>query len=222
VGWCSWTTLPAAVQPPFEPGGERLAAGEGVSDAPAALRKRRGAEEGGGRGYGEAQSAGGAGGVAKSMRGYLAPTEFSLVGTYIWIWVGHGRSPYLAGELKVPHTQGLKLSPKQKHQKATLAELLSPAIRKAVALLLQGQDLARPRERLSWDYLAWPQRPPSKLYFSSLPTSPVRTQPSSDLSGPAKGLRVGPGPTGASWPRLVSPCWSITSGLRLGMGYARR
>ena len=63
--------LPAAVQPPSEPGGERLAAGEGVFDAPAALRERRGAEEGGGRGHGEAQSAGGAGGVAKFMRGYL-------------------------------------------------------------------------------------------------------------------------------------------------------
>jgi len=71
VGWCSWATLPAAVQPPSEPGGERLAAGEGVSDAPAALRERRGAEEGGGHGHGEAQSAGGARGVAKSMHGHL-------------------------------------------------------------------------------------------------------------------------------------------------------
>ena len=76
MGWCSWTTLPAAVQPPFEPGGERLAAGEGVSDAPAALRGRRGAEEGGGRGHGEAQGTDGAGGVAKSMRGYLAGLHF--------------------------------------------------------------------------------------------------------------------------------------------------
>jgi len=62
------------------------------------------------------------------------------VATYIW--VGHGRSPYLAGELKALQAQGLKLSPKQKHQKDTLAELLSPAIRtmrtSAVALLLQG------------------------------------------------------------------------------------
>jgi len=72
VGWCSWTTLPAAVQPPSEPGGDHLAAGEGVFDAPAALRERRGAEEGGGRGHGEAQGKDGAGGVAKSMRGYLS------------------------------------------------------------------------------------------------------------------------------------------------------
>ena len=67
----------------------------------------------------------------------------------IYVWVD--------GELKAPHTQGLKLSPKQKHQKDTLAELLSPAIRtmrtSAVALLLQGEDLARSRERLSWGHL---------------------------------------------------------------------
>ncbi len=40
----------AAVQPPSEPHGERLATGEGVFDAPEALRERGGAEGGGGRG----------------------------------------------------------------------------------------------------------------------------------------------------------------------------
>jgi hypothetical protein len=42
-------------------------------------------------------------------------------------------------ELKALQAQGFKLSPKQKHQKATLAELLAPAI----FLLRQGQDLAK-------------------------------------------------------------------------------
>jgi hypothetical protein len=68
----------AAVQSPFEPGGsavrlcsDHLAAGEGVSDAPAALQERGGAEGGGGRGYGEAQGTAGARGVAKSMHWHL-------------------------------------------------------------------------------------------------------------------------------------------------------
>jgi len=64
--------LPAAVQPPFEPGGKRLAAGEGVLDAPAALRERGGAEGGGGGCHGEAQGRAGAGGVVKSMHWHLA------------------------------------------------------------------------------------------------------------------------------------------------------
>jgi len=42
-------------------------------------------------------------------------------------------------ELKALEAQGFKLPPKQKHQKATLAELLTLAI----FLLLQGQDLAK-------------------------------------------------------------------------------
>jgi len=70
--------LPAAVQPPFEPGGsavrlcsDHLATGEGVSDAPAALRERGGAEGGGGRGHVEAQGTDGSRGVAKSMLGQL-------------------------------------------------------------------------------------------------------------------------------------------------------
>jgi len=64
--------LPAAVQPPSEPCGEHLAAGEGVFDAPAALRGRGGAEGGGGRCHGAAQRTDGAGGVAKSMHEHLA------------------------------------------------------------------------------------------------------------------------------------------------------
>jgi len=64
--------LPVAVQPLFEPGGDYLAAGEGVLDAPAALQEREGAEGGGGRGYGEAQGRAGARGVAKPMHWHLA------------------------------------------------------------------------------------------------------------------------------------------------------
>nr|WP_022797621.1 hypothetical protein [Thermus islandicus] len=83
----------------------------------------------------------------------IAPAELTLVATYIW--VGHGHSPYLADELKALQAQGFKLPKKQKHQKATLAELLTLAIYKirpsAVTLFLQGQDLAK-------GY--WPPRPP--------------------------------------------------------------
>jgi len=52
--------------------------------------------------------------------------------------------------------QGFKLPPKQRHQKATLAELLTLAI----FLLLQGQDLAK-------GYLA--AKTTLKAYFPSLP-----------------------------------------------------
>jgi len=49
----------------------------------------------------------------------------------IYVWVDD--------ELKTLQTQGFKLPPKQRHQKATLAELLAPVI----FLLRQGQDLAK-------------------------------------------------------------------------------
>ena len=52
--------------------------------------------------------------------------ELTLVATYIW--VGHGRSPYLADELKALVAQGFQLLKKPKHPKATLAELLALAI----------------------------------------------------------------------------------------------
>jgi hypothetical protein len=59
-------------------------------------------------------------------------------------------------ELKALQAQGFKLPPKQRHQKATLAELLTLAI----FLLLQGQDLAK-------GYLA--AKTTLKAYFPSLP-----------------------------------------------------
>jgi hypothetical protein len=58
--------------PHLNPVESYLAAGEGVFDAPAALRKRKGAEGGGGGCHGEAQGRAGAGGVAKSMHWHLA------------------------------------------------------------------------------------------------------------------------------------------------------
>ena len=66
--------------------------------------------------------------------------------TYIWV----------DDELKALVAQGFKLPKKQKHQKATLAELLALAI----FLLLQGQDLAK-------GYLA--AKTTLKPYFPSLP-----------------------------------------------------
>ena len=74
--------------------------------------------------------------------------------TYVWV----------DDELKALQAQGFKLPKKQKHQKATLAELLTLAICKirplAVTLLLQGQNLAR-------GYLA--AKTTLKAYFPSLP-----------------------------------------------------
>jgi hypothetical protein len=66
----------------------------------------------------------------------------------IYVWVDD--------ELKALQAQGFKLPPKQRHQKATLAELLTLAI----FLLLQGQDLAK-------GYLA--AKTTLKAYFPSLP-----------------------------------------------------
>nr|WP_082709631.1 hypothetical protein [Thermus parvatiensis] len=77
---------------------------------------------------------------------YHLDAETLLVATYIWV----------DDELKALQAQGLKLPPKQKHQKATLAELLTLAI----FLLLQGQDLAK-------GYLA--AKTTLKAYFPSLP-----------------------------------------------------
>ena len=77
---------------------------------------------------------------------YHLDAETLLVATYIWV----------DDELKALQAQGFKLPPKQKHQKATLAELLTLAI----FLLLQGQDLAK-------GYLA--AKTTLKAYFPSLP-----------------------------------------------------
>jgi len=77
---------------------------------------------------------------------YHLDAETLLVATYIWV----------DDELKALQAQGLKLPPKQKHQKATLAELLTLA----VFFLLQGQDLAK-------GYLA--AKTTLKAYFPSLP-----------------------------------------------------
>jgi len=76
----------------------------------------------------------------------IAPSELTLVATYIWV----------DDELKALEAQGFKLPKKQKHQKATLAELLTLAI----FFLLQGQDLAK-------GYLA--AKSTLKAYFPSLP-----------------------------------------------------
>jgi hypothetical protein len=65
-------------------------------------------------------------------------------------------SIWVDDELKALQAQGFKLPKKQKHQKATLAELLTLAI----FLLLQGQDLAK-------GYLA--AKTTLKAYFPSLP-----------------------------------------------------
>ena len=85
---------------------------------------------------------------------YYLDAETLLVATYVWV----------DDECKALQAQGFKLPPKQKHQKATLAELLTLAL----FLLLQGQDLAK-------GYLA--AKTTLKAYFPSLPF----------LSGPAKG-----------------------------------
>ena len=85
---------------------------------------------------------------------YYLDAEILLVAIYVWV----------DDELKALQAQGFKLPPKQRHQKATLAELLTLAICKirplAVTLLLQGQDLAK-------GYLA--AKTTLKAYFPSLP-----------------------------------------------------
>jgi hypothetical protein len=77
---------------------------------------------------------------------YYLDAETLLVAIYIWV----------DDELKALQAQGFKLPRKQRHQKATLAELLTLAI----FLLLQGQDLAK-------GYLA--AKTTLKAYFPSLP-----------------------------------------------------
>jgi hypothetical protein len=77
------------------------------------------------------------------------------VATYVW--VDDELKALQAQGFKLPkQAQGFKLPKKQKHQKATLAELLTLAI----FLLLQGQDLAK-------GYLA--AKSTLKAYFPSLP-----------------------------------------------------
>jgi hypothetical protein len=68
---------------------------------------------------------------------YYLDAETLLVATYIWVDDG----------LKALEAQGLKLPPKQKHQKATLAELLTLAI------------FCSSRARTSPE-ATWPPRPP--------------------------------------------------------------
>jgi hypothetical protein len=77
---------------------------------------------------------------------YYLDAETLLVATYVWV----------DDELKALQAQGIGLPRKQKHQKATLAELLTLAI----FLLLQGQDLAK-------GYLA--AKSTLKAYFPQLP-----------------------------------------------------
>jgi hypothetical protein len=77
---------------------------------------------------------------------YYLDAETLLVAIYVWV----------DDELKALQAQGFKLPKKQRHQKATLAELLTLAI----FLLLEGQDLAK-------GYLA--AKTTLKAYFPSLP-----------------------------------------------------
>jgi len=77
---------------------------------------------------------------------YYLDAETLLVAIYVWV----------DDELKALQAQGFKLPKKQRHQKATLAELLTLAL----FLLLQGQDLAK-------GYLA--TQTTLKAYFPSLP-----------------------------------------------------
>jgi hypothetical protein len=82
---------------------------------------------------------------------YYLEAETLLIATYVWV----------DDELKVLQAQGIRFPKKQKHQKATLAELLALTI----FLLLQGQDLAK-------GYLA--AKSTLKAYFPSLPTYRLR------------------------------------------------
>jgi hypothetical protein len=77
---------------------------------------------------------------------YYLDAETLLVAIYVWV----------DDELKALQAQGFKLPKKQKHLKATLAELLTLAI----FFLLQGQDLAK-------GYLA--AKSTLKAYFPSYP-----------------------------------------------------
>jgi hypothetical protein len=78
---------------------------------------------------------------------YYLDAETLLVAIYVWV----------DDELKALQAQGFKLPPKQRHQKATLAELLTLAI----FLLPQGQDLAQ-KATCRQDH-------PQGSYFPSLP-----------------------------------------------------
>jgi hypothetical protein len=77
---------------------------------------------------------------------YYLDAETALVAIYVWV----------DDELKTLKEQGLRLPRPQKHQKATLAELITLAI----FLLLQGQDLSK-------GYLA--AKTLLKPFFPSLP-----------------------------------------------------
>ncbi|RIH87827.1 hypothetical protein Mlute_00844 [Meiothermus luteus] len=77
---------------------------------------------------------------------YHLDAETLLTATYIWV----------DDQLKALKAQGIRLPKKQKHQKATLAELLALAI----FLLLQGQDPAK-------GFLS--AKATLKAYFPSLP-----------------------------------------------------
>ncbi|WP_460389445.1 transposase, partial [Thermus thalpophilus] len=77
---------------------------------------------------------------------YYLDAETLLVATYCWV----------DDALKALQAQGVKLPKRQKHQKATLAELLTLAL----FILLQGQDLAK-------GYLA--AKVTLRAYFPSLP-----------------------------------------------------
>ncbi len=94
---------------------------------------------------------------------YHLDAETLLTATYIWV----------DDQLKALKAQGIRLPKKQKHQKATLAELLALAI----FLLLQGQDPAK-------GFLS--AKATLKAYFPSLPTLPLlpRTRRRPRAAGP--------------------------------------
>jgi len=80
---------------------------------------------------------------------YYLDAETLLVAIYVWV----------DDELKALQAQGFKLPKKQKHQKATLAELLTLAI-----FLLKAR---------TWPKATWPPRPPSRPTSPPSPTSPA-------------------------------------------------
>lgn len=81
---------------------------------------------------------------------YYLDAETLLVAIYIWV----------DDELKALQAQGFKLPRKQRHQKATLAELLALAI----FLLLRAR---------TWPRATWPLKPPSRPTSPPSPTSPA-------------------------------------------------
>jgi hypothetical protein len=113
---------------------------------------------------------------------YYLDAETLLVATYVWV----------DDELKALQTQGFKLPPKQRHQKATLAELLTLAI----FLLLQGQDLAK-------GYLA--AKTTLKAYFLTSPAFIGSCKRPRGVGSPGHKAFRGTRPSAGSGPQAHPP-----------------